>query len=102
MPRLMLHGNDTWSSPYVLSCFVALTEKQLPFDMQQVALSERAQRSPAYVQTSFTARVPALVDGDFSLSESSAIIEYLEDKWRGPGHPPPPPPDNEARGPTPQ
>src|SRR6188768_2865597 len=86
MPRLILHGNDTWSSPYVLSCFVALTEKQLPFDMQQVALSERAQRSPAYVQTSFTARVPALVDGDFSLSESSAIIEYLEDKWPAPAH----------------
>jgi glutathione S-transferase len=86
MPRLLLHGNDTWSSPYVLSCFVALTEKQLPFDMQQVALHDRAQRSPAYVQTSFTARVPALVDGDFSLSESSAIIEYLEDRWPPPTH----------------
>ena len=86
MPRLILHGNDTWASPYVLSCFVALTEKQLPFDMEQVALYDRAQRAPAYVQTSFTARVPALVDGDFSLSESSAIIEYLEDKWPPPGH----------------
>lgn len=86
MPRLILHGNDTWTSPYVLSCFVALTEKQLPFDMQQVALHDRAQRSPAYVQTSFTARVPALVDGDFSLSESSAIIEYLEDRWPPPAH----------------
>ena len=86
MPRLILHGNDNWTSPYVLSCFVALTEKQLPFDMQLVALHERAQRSPAYVQTSFTARVPALVDGDFSLSESSAIIEYLEDKWPPPAH----------------
>ena len=54
--------------------------------MQTVALHERAQRSAAYVQTSFTARVPALVDGDFSLSESSAIIEYLEDKWPPPAH----------------
>jgi glutathione S-transferase len=86
MSRLVLHGNDTWSSPYVLSCFVALTEKQLPFDVRTVALHERAQRSAAYVQTSFTARVPALVDGDFSLSESSAIIEYLEEKWPPPGH----------------
>jgi glutathione S-transferase len=86
MSRLVLHGNDTWSSPYVLSCFVALTEKQLPFDVRTVALHEHAQRSAAYVQTSFTARVPALVDGDFSLSESSAIIEYLEEKWPPPGH----------------
>jgi glutathione S-transferase len=84
--RLVLHGNAMWNSPYVLSCFVALTEKQLPFEVQTVALHEGAQRSPAYVQTSFTARVPALVDGDFSLSESSAIIEYLEEKWPPPGH----------------
>jgi glutathione S-transferase len=84
--RLILHGNAMWNSPYVLSCFVGLTEKNLPFDVHTVALHEGEQRSAAYVQTSFTARVPALVDGDFSLSESSAIIEYLEDKWPAPTH----------------
>jgi glutathione S-transferase len=84
--RLVLHGNAMWTSPYVLSCFVGLTEKKLPFDVREVALDEGAQRSAAYVQTSFTARVPALVDGDFSLSESSAIIEYLEDRWPPPEH----------------
>jgi glutathione S-transferase len=84
---LVLYGNDMWSSPYVLSCFVALSEKRLPFEMRTVALHARAQQSDDYVRTSFTARVPALVDGDFTLSESSAIIEYLEDKWPAPGHP---------------
>jgi glutathione S-transferase len=84
--RLVLHGNTMGTSPYVLSCFVGLTEKKLPFEMQTVALQEGEQRSAAYVRTSFTARVPALVDGDFSLSESSAIIEYLEDKWPAPAH----------------
>ncbi|HLK91055.1 MAG TPA: glutathione transferase [Polyangia bacterium] len=87
-PRLVLYGNTMWSSPYVLSCFVALTEKQLPFEVQTVALHEGAHRSPAYVETSFTARVPALVDGDFSLSESSAIVEYLDERWPAPGHAP--------------
>ena len=85
-PPLILHGNANWSSPYVLSCFVGLTEKKLPFQLQTVALHEGAQWSAAYVRTSFTARVPALVDGDFSLSESSAIIEYLEDRWPAPAH----------------
>ena len=86
--RLVLFGNAMWTSPYVLSCFVALTEKALPFEVRTVALHEGAQRLAAYVQTSFTARVPALVDGDFSLSESSAIVEYLEDKWPAPAHAP--------------
>jgi glutathione S-transferase len=86
-PDLVLHGNDMWTSPYVLSVFVALTEKGLPFQVRTVALHEGAQRSAAYLETSFTARVPALVDGNFSLSESSAIVEYLEEKWPPPGHP---------------
>ena len=86
-----------WTSPYVLSCFVALTEKKLPFEVQTVKLHEAAQHSAAYVQTSFTARVPALVDGDFSLSESSAIVEYLEDKWPAPEHAPVLPRDLQQR-----
>ncbi len=76
-----------WTSPYVLSCFVGLTEKRLPFEMRTVNLDQGAHRSPAYVDLSFTARVPTLVDGDFSLSESSAIVEYLEEKWPAPAHP---------------
>ena len=68
-PRLVLYGNAMWNSPYVLSCFVGLTEKRLAFDVRTVALHEGAQWAASYVETSFTARVPALVDGDFSLSE---------------------------------
>ena len=95
--KLVLYSNATWNSPYVLSAFVALTEKKLPFEVQTVALHEGAQRAPGYVETSFTARVPALVDGAFSLSESSAIVEYLEDKWPPPAHAALLPRDLEAR-----
>jgi glutathione S-transferase len=87
MSPLILYGNSTWSSPYVFACHVALTEKRLPFEVRTVALDRGAQRADAYVHTSYTARVPSLVDGDFSLSESSAIIEYLEDRWPPPAHP---------------
>jgi glutathione S-transferase len=96
-PHLVLYGNSMWTSPYVLTCFVGLTEKRLPFEVRTVALDEGAQRSAAYLEASFTARVPALVDGDFSLSESSAIIDYLEDKWPSPGHAPLLPRDLEQR-----
>jgi glutathione S-transferase len=85
-PRLVLYANSMWTSPYVLSCFVGLTEKKLPFDIRTVELHEGGQWEADYVATSFTARVPSLVDGDFSLSESSAIVEYLEDRWPAPGH----------------
>ena len=95
--QAVLYTNATWNSPYVLSAFVGLTEKKLPFEVQEVALHEGAQRAPAYVETSFTARVPALVDGAFSLSESSAIVEYLEDKWPPPATRPLLPRDLEAR-----
>jgi glutathione S-transferase len=83
---LILHGNDNWTSPYVLSCFVGLTEKKLPFEVRTVALHQGAQWAEAYVRTSLTARVPSLIDGEFSVSESSAIVEYLEDRWPAPEH----------------
>jgi glutathione S-transferase len=72
--------------PYVLSCFVALREKNLPFETRIVALQRGAQHEAAFVGASLTARVPVLVDGALSFSESSAIVEYLEDRFPAPGH----------------
>ena len=71
---LVLYGSEMWNSPYVLSCFVALREKRLPFQMRVITLHRGAQHEPAYVGTSLTSRVPALVDGALSFSESSAIV----------------------------
>lgn len=84
---LFLYGSEMWNSPYVLSCFVALREKGLPFEMRLVGLDRGAHHEQAFVDVSLTSRVPALVDGELSLSESSAIVEYLEDKFPAPGHP---------------
>ena len=83
---MRLYGNTTWTSPYVLSCFVALREKGLAFDVSVVALDRREQQDPSFARPSLTARVPMLVDGDLALSESSAIVEYLEDAYPPPGH----------------
>jgi glutathione S-transferase len=94
---LILYGNSMWTSPYVLSAFVALTEKKLPFRVETIALEQGVHRQTEYVRTSLTSRVPALVDGAFTLSESSAIVEYLEDKWPSPSYPAVLPHDVEAR-----
>ncbi len=77
--RCTLYGETLWISPYVFSSFVALREKGIPFDVEEVALVEGRHLQPSYRDASLTARVPALEHDGFRLSESSAIAEYLED-----------------------
>lgn len=76
---LQLYTDCRLTSPYVMSVFVALMEKGLPFELHTVDLTQQAQHAPEYTGISATQRVPTLVHGDFALSESSAITEYLED-----------------------
>ena len=81
MADLTLWVDAFWISPYAFSSFVALEEKQLPYDVQEVALHRAENRAPDYARRSLTARVPMLRHGDFFLSESSAIAEYLDDAF---------------------
>lgn len=83
---LQLFINHNYTSPYALSAFVALTEKQLPFSLHAVNLDQAEQYAADYSALSLTQRVPTLVDGDFKLSESSAIDEYLEDRFPAPDY----------------
>jgi glutathione S-transferase len=81
MADLTLWVDAFWISPYAFSSFVALEEKQLPYDVQEVAMHRAENRAPDYARRSLTARVPMLRHGDFYLSESSAIAEYLDDAF---------------------
>lgn len=83
---LALIVDSLFTSPYAMSAFVALQEKGLAFDLQTVNLEAGQQHSPAFRQQSRTSRVPTLVQGEFTLSESSAITEYLEDLYPAPSH----------------
>src|ERR1700743_2293995 len=85
---MILYGNSMWTSPYVLSSFVALREKKLEFEVKTVPLESAGHLAPEYASLSLTSRVPALVDGDFSLSGSSAIVEYLDDTFPAPAYAP--------------
>lgn len=78
-PPLRLYVDSPFVSPYALSVFVALKEKNLPFELLPVDLDAQQNQAHHYAALSLTQRVPTLVHGDFALSESSAITEYLED-----------------------
>src|SRR5262245_37143886 len=82
---LILHVDAFFISPYAMSAFVALEEKQLDYTLATVALHERAQRAAGF--RGRLGRVPVLEHGDFVLSESSAIDEYLADIFPHPAHP---------------
>lgn len=73
-----LYADARLTSPYALSAFVTLREKGLPFDLRTVDLVQGAHYETAFADLSLTRRVPTLVHGDFTLSESSAITEYLD------------------------
>lgn len=85
--RIILYGDHRWDSPWVFSAFVALTEKGLTFHKRAVDLDRGQQREEEFAQRSLTARVPCLEHGDFALTESLAIIEYLEEAFRAPKYP---------------
>jgi glutathione S-transferase len=78
---MKLYVDSHYLSPYALSAFVALREKQIPFETVLVDLDRAEHLAPQYAAHSTTLRVPSLSDGAFHLSESSAICEYLEDRF---------------------
>lgn len=78
---LHLYADAQFASPYAMSVFVTLQEKQLPFDLSTIDLGRQENVAGLYATTSLTQRVPTLVHGDFALSESSAISEYLDEAF---------------------
>ena len=77
--NFLLYVDAQFVSPYAMSVFVALHEKGLPFEIATLDLAAKANQEPHFAATSLTRRVPALVHNGFSLSESSAISEYLDE-----------------------
>lgn len=80
---MILYVDSQYASPYAMSAFVALQEKSLPFELATLDLSAGESHDSMYSKVSLTERVPTLVDGDFALSESSAITEYLDEVYPG-------------------
>jgi glutathione S-transferase len=90
-PDIVLYGNTPVTSPYVMSVFVALEEKRLAYRLSLLDLASGEQHDPEFVAHSITNRVPTLVidepGGAVWLSESAAILEYLEERFTPPEYP---------------
>ena len=72
-------------SPYAWRVHLALEHKALPYERKVLSFSANDTRKPEFVALNPRHEVPTIVDGDFVLYESDAIVEYLEDAYPGRG-----------------
>jgi glutathione S-transferase len=74
MSKLIVHGID--GSPFVRKVVVALAEKGIDFDLNPVMPGGGGY--PGYLEISPLGKVPCLQEGDYTLPDSSCILQYLE------------------------
>ena len=86
---MRLHGFPM--SPNTRRAQLALEEAAIKYELVPVDLMSGEQRSETYRALNPTARGPALVDGEFVLWESNAVLEYIAalkpEKLLGPANP---------------
>jgi len=68
-------------SPIARRVWLALLEKDIPFEPHLVDLRAKENFQPEYLAIHPFHHVPALVDGDLQLIESFAILDYLDAKF---------------------
>lgn len=81
--KLYYHPVSTTSRPIVL--FAA--ESGIALDLEVIDLFTGAQYKPEYAAINPSCQVPVLDDGDFRLTECSAILKYLAEKTKSPAYP---------------
>lgn len=74
-------------SPYAWRVQLALEHKALPYERRVLSFSAGDTRKPEFIALNPRHRVPVLVDGDFVLYESNAIVEYLDEAYPATGTP---------------
>lgn len=70
-------------SPYAWRVWLALEHRQIPYELKTMSFSAGDLTQPAFLAINPRHKVPAIVDGDFALYESTAIVEYLDETYPG-------------------
>src|SRR3954470_20955962 len=68
-------------SPYAWKVWLALEHKGIPYEAKRLMFDPDETKTPDFLKINPRGRVPAIVDDGFALSESNAIVEYLEDRY---------------------
>ncbi|NQW10216.1 MAG: maleylacetoacetate isomerase [Alphaproteobacteria bacterium] len=76
---LTLHGYFRSSAAYRVR--IALNLKGLSYEQASVHLRKGEQRKPAFLALNPQGMVPALIDGEAVLTQSPAILEYLDEVY---------------------
>jgi glutathione S-transferase len=71
-------------SSYAQKVKIALREKGLAFDLETPQGLGSGKSAGRFAETSPRLEVPALLDGEVRVFDSTIILEYLEDKWPDP------------------
>jgi len=82
MSLVLYYGSG---SPYAWRAQFALEHKALPYELKVLSFSAGDTRKPEFLALNPRHQVPVLVDGDFVLYESNAIVEYLDEAYPATG-----------------
>jgi glutathione S-transferase len=68
-------------SPYAWRAWLALEHKGAAYNRKTLSFDAGDLKTAEFGKLNPRRRVPVLVDDDFVLYESAAVVEYIEDRW---------------------
>lgn len=84
MSMVLYYGSG---SPWAWRVQLALEHKALSYERKVLSFAAGDTRKPEFIALNPRHQVPVLVDGDFVLYESNAIVEYLDEAYPATGAP---------------
>ena len=74
-------------SPFAWKVWLSLERKRLAYDFKLMSLDAGDLKRPEFAAINPRQKVPVLDDNGFIVTESTAIVEYLEDQYASSGEP---------------
>jgi glutathione S-transferase len=71
-------------SPYAIKVKIGLREKGVEFESKAPDASEGGFGGSEFIEANPRREMPAFIDGDAKIFDSTIILEYIEEKWSSP------------------